>query len=277
MFRVTAAVLIGTALAGAQQRPTGAGVNFYSLEKEIALGRQLAAEFERTSKPLESPAVLAYVNEIGRKLAAQIGGPPFTYTFGLVADDQTALHEPAAFPGGLIFVPAPLMVAVKDEAELAGMLAHAIAHVASRDGTRLATRAELMNQMTIPLIFMGGWAGSAERQGAGLAGPMGILQTKRQFELAADRLAATRMAAAGYDPEALARYIDREQAAYDENSSATFSALPRRGRRVAAIREALTALPAQAYPAHEGLGKIQDEVRRLTGLGSPKPAPTLGK
>ena len=91
----------------------------------MAVGRQLAAEFQRDTKPLESLAALAYIDGIGQRLAAQIGGPPFTCTFALVADDPTVLHEVAAFPGGFLFVPASLILAVKDEDELAGMLAHA--------------------------------------------------------------------------------------------------------------------------------------------------------
>ncbi len=277
LLRIAAAVCLVTALAGAQERPTGAGVNFYSLEKEVALGKQLAAEFQRNSKPLDSPAVLAYVNDIGQRLAAQTGGPPFTYTFSLVADDQTALHEAAAFPGGFLFVPASLILAAKDEDEFAGMLAHAIAHVAARDGTRLATRTELMNQTAIPLIYMGGWGGQATRQGAALSAPINLLQMQRKLELAADRLAAAKMAAAGYDPEALARYVDREQASYDENSTPTFSPLPARAKRVETIREAIGGIPAQAYPPHEGFGRIQEETRRLTAAGPPKAPPTLGK
>jgi hypothetical protein len=76
-------------------------------------GQTLAAEFQRDTKPLESAATLAYINGIGQRLAAQIGGPPFTYTFAVVADDPTVLHEGAAFPGGFLFVPASLILAVK--------------------------------------------------------------------------------------------------------------------------------------------------------------------
>lgn len=253
------------ALAGAQQREPGKGVNFYSIEKEIALGKQLAAEFQRTVKPLENAAALAYVSDLGQRLAALIGGPPFPYTFALVADDPTVLHEVAAFPGGFLFVPAPLILAVKDEDELAGMMAHAIAHVASRDATRLATRTELTDTMAVPLIFMGGWAGYANRQGADLAIPMGFLQMRRRMELDADRLASRKMAAAGYDPAALARYIEREQAKYDGNSSETFSPLPRRTARVEAIQAVIAGLPVREYERREGLVIVQEELRRALG------------
>ncbi len=185
---------------------------------------------------------LEYINGIGQRLAAQIGGPPFTYRFVLVADDPTVLHDVASFPGGFLFVPAPLILAVRDEAEFAGMLAHAIAHVASRDGTRLATRAELINISTVPAVYMGGGTGDIV-----------LLRTWRKCELDADRLSASKMSAAGYDPAALARYIDRLQASYDEYSPKIFSPLPRRTQRLEAIRAVIGELPAQVYPPHQGL------------------------
>jgi predicted Zn-dependent protease len=278
MSRFLVFVCLVVAFASAQEPGPGKGINFYSIEKEMALGRQLAAEFQRDTTPLVSPAALAYINGMGQRLAAQIGGPPFTYTFALVADDPTVVHEVAAFPGGFLFVPASLILAVKDEDELAGMLAHAIAHVASRDGTRLATRADLTNTSAVPVIYMGGWTGYAVRQGQSMAVPLGLLQMWRTLELDADRLAASKMPAAGYDPKALARYIDREQASYDQYSQRAFSSLPRRTKRLEAIRAVIGGLPAQVYPPHEGLHKVQEEVRRLTGSVSPgKQPPTLAK
>jgi predicted Zn-dependent protease len=263
--RMVCLLLVFAASSMAQEREVGKGVNFYSIEKEIALGNQLALEFRARTKALESPAALAYVNGIGQRLAKEIGGPPFTYTFALIADDPTAMHEVAAFPGGFLFVPSSLILAAKDEDELAGMLAHAIAHVADRDGTRQATKAALADMATVPVIYMGGWTGYAMRQGESLAIPLGMLQSWRAFELNADRLAARKMAAAGWDPVALARYIERVQVA-DEARSRIWTALPERSRRVAAIREVIDGLPAQSYGLHEGLEKAQEEVRRAAGV-----------
>jgi predicted Zn-dependent protease len=273
MSRFLIFVCLFTAFAAfAQQREPSKGINFYSIEKEMALGKHLAADFQRHTLPLESPAALAYINGIGQRLAAQIGGPPFIYTFALVADDPTVLHDAVTFPGGFLFVPASLILAVKDEDELAGMLAHAIAHVASRNGAQQATRA------TVPVIYMGGWTDYAIRQGQSVAVPLGLLQIWRKCELDADRLAASKMPAAGYDPGALARYVDREQASYDEHSQNVFSPLPHRKQRVEAIHAVIGELPAQVYPPHEGLDKIQEEVRRLTARVLPaKQPPTLAR
>jgi predicted Zn-dependent protease len=91
--------------------------------------------------PLDNAAALDFVKRLGARLAAQLPEPRFDYTFAVTASDQSnVLHEPLSLPGGYIFVPTSLFLTVQDEAEFAGMLAHAMAHVANRDGTRAATR-----------------------------------------------------------------------------------------------------------------------------------------
>jgi predicted Zn-dependent protease len=261
--------------AAMAQQEIGKGVNFYSLEKEVALGKQLAAELRRSHRVLESAAAAAYVNAIGQRLAAQMGGPPFNYTFEVYADDSLAMPEVAALPGGFLFVPSSLILAAKDEDELAGMLAHAIAHVASRHGTKQATKAEMVERATIPLIYMGGVSGAAMRDSQAIAIPMGMLQAARKYELQADVLAASKMAATGYDPTALARYIERVQSP-DEAQPKMWSALPARSQRLDAIREVINGLGAKAYEPHEGMAQVQEEVRRLTAT-PPKAPPALRK
>jgi predicted Zn-dependent protease len=245
------------------QSQVGRGVNFYSIEKEIALGRQIAADFGRDHKALESPATQAYINDLGQRLAKQIDGPPFVYTFALFADN-TPYSEVVALPGGFVFVPSAIILAAKDENELAGILAHSIAHIASRHSTKAATKAELINTASIPLVYMGGWTGYAIREGAELAIPLALQQQWRTMELVADQLGARKMSEAGYDPAALARFIDREQARFDEWRNKATSQLPNRTQRVQAIQAVIADLPAQTYPLHDGLAQIQDEVRRLT-------------
>ena len=197
------------AVATAQQASPGPGVNFYSVEKEVALGRQLAAEFQRNAKLLASPATQTFIDDLGERLAAHAPNSAFTYTFRLIAEDPTVLHEPAAFPGGFVFVPARLILAAKDEGELAGMLAHAIAHVAARHGTQQASRAEILH--TIPVVYVGSAAGSAIPRDNTLVLPMKLRAKSRAYELEADRLAVGIMSAAGYDPAAFVRYVEREQ------------------------------------------------------------------
>lgn len=152
-----------TATAQIQQIATGA--NLYSREKESALGASLAQQIQQRATPLNNRAALAYVQRLGAKLAAQLPEPRFNYTFAVTASDESnTLHEPLSFPGGYIFVPSSLLLAAQDESEFAGMLAHAMAHVAARHTTRLATRGATAQLATIPLINNGGVAGLGARQ-----------------------------------------------------------------------------------------------------------------
>lgn len=236
----------------------GRGVNFYSYEKEKALGAQLAAEYRRGAAVIDSPELLRRIDALGAALVP--AGSHFTYTFALVAADDTALHEPVALPGGYIFVPSALILAARNIDELAGMMAHAIAHVEARHGTKAATKGELANQAAVPLVFMGGWTGYAVRQNAALTVPLGMLQSVRAWELDADSLGARLMAAAGYAPARLADYIARTQPA-DADPPDARSPLPPRAARVSALR----ALPAPTAPPANppSLAEMQDLARRV--------------
>src|SRR5664279_347779 len=165
-------------------RDVGKGVNFYSIEKEIALGKGLAQEVERQSKIVNDPVIAEYVNRLGQNLVRNSDAKvPFTIK---VIDSEEV--NAFALPGGFFFVNSGLILKAESEAELAGVMAHEIAHVAARHGTKQATRGEIANFATIPLIFMGGWAGYGIRQAASIALPIGFLQFSRSFESEADML-----------------------------------------------------------------------------------------
>jgi predicted Zn-dependent protease len=250
----------------------GRGVNFYSLDKEKALGAQLAMEYRRQSQAIDSPSVNVYLDELGQRLAALAPATGFTYTFELVDEGQTWIHEAAAFPGGPVFVPASLILAAADEDELAGMLAHGIAHIATRQQTREMTRGQIVNYATIPLINMGGWSGYAIRQGNALAVPIAFLAFQRKRELESDQVAAGILSSAGYDPQALARYIERAQPDDPALRNPT-APYPDKDQRLAALQAAIQQLPPAAYSAHPGLDAIQQEVTRLTARPA-RPAKT---
>src|SRR5690242_8751607 len=165
-------------------RDVGKGVNFFSLEKEIALGKQLAQEVERQAKIIDDPVIAEYVSRVGQNLVRNSDAKvPFTIKV-LDSEEVNAF----ALPGGFFFVNSGLILKAESEAELAGVMAHEIAHVAARHGTRQATKGELINIASIPLIFMGGWTGYAIRQGAGLAIPLGFLKFSQSMEAEADYL-----------------------------------------------------------------------------------------
>src|SRR5580658_6189874 len=157
-------------------RDVGKGVNFYSLEKEIALGKQLAQEVERQAKVIDDPTIAEYVSRVGQNLVRNSDAKvPFTIKV-LDTEEVNAF----ALPGGFFFVNSGLILKADSEAELAGVMAHEIAHVAARHGTKNATRGDIAQIATIPVMVMsGGWAGYAIYQGAHLAIPMGFLAFSR--------------------------------------------------------------------------------------------------
>src|SRR5207253_1921430 len=130
-------------------------INFYSLNKEVAMGRQLAADVDRQGKFIEDPVVTEYVNRVGQNLALHSDAKiPFTIKV-LDSDDVNAF----ALPGGFLYVNKGAILAADTEAELAGVMAHEIGHVAARHGVEQASKATLANYAMIPLIFMTGGLG----------------------------------------------------------------------------------------------------------------------
>jgi beta-barrel assembly-enhancing protease len=227
-------------------RDVGKGVNFYSLEKEIGLGKQLAQEVERQAKIVEDPVIAEYVNRVGQNLVRNSDAKvPFTIK---VVDSEEV--NAFALPGGFFFVNSGLILKAESESELAGVMAHEIAHVAARHGTRQATRGTIINYASIPLIFMGGWTGYAIRQGASLAIPLGFLNFSRGFEREADFLGLQYLYKAGYDPTAFVDFFEKIQSLEKKKPgtiSKVFSTHPMTDDRIkqsqAEIQQVLTAKP----------------------------------
>src|SRR5207253_10081723 len=137
-------------------------INFISIDKDIALGRQLAAEIERQVKLIDDPTINEYVNRVGQNIVRN-SDCKVPFTIKVVESDEINAF---ALPGGFFYVNSGLILAADDESELAAVMAHEIAHVAARHGTEQASKAELIQFASIPLIFMGGVGGFAIRQAA---------------------------------------------------------------------------------------------------------------
>ena len=271
--RIAILILVGLPLMAQEPaRPAGKGVDFYSLEKEASLGRQLAAEFRKRTTIIDSPTVQDYLDRLGRRLESHLLDANFPFTFRAIAEDPCpSIHEPAALPGGYVFVPAALFIAAQDEAEFSGMLAHAMEHIAQRHGTRQATRGTMVNYSSVPLIFMGG--GCSE----GHAIPLGFMASQRSAELEADFLAIQTIARAGFNPRALMQYLRRVQVQPAGAISKAYSSLPDRDQRLAAMLSAIEKLPTVDYAAvaPAEFAAARQELRSLTKPRRPQHPPTL--
>jgi beta-barrel assembly-enhancing protease len=187
----------------------GRGVgNWYTVEGQVARGRVYAQQIESQIKLVNDPVVTEYVNRIGQNLVrnsdAQV---PFTIK---VIDSDVV--NAMALPGGFFYVNSGLILAADEEAEMAGVMAHEIAHVAACHYGREMTRANLLQMASIPFIFMGGAIGYAGYEAAGLAIPMTFLRFSRGFEAEADYLGVEYMYRAGYDPSAFVSFFEKIQA-----------------------------------------------------------------
>ena len=183
-------------------------INFISLEKEIAMGRQMAVEIERQVKLIDDPVITEYVNRVGQNLVRNSDAKvPFTIKV-IESDEINAM----ALPGGFFYVNTGLIRAADDESELAAVMAHEIAHVTARHGTENATKAQLVNIASLPLIFLGGAAGFGIRQAAGILIPLQFLQFTRKAEAEADYLGVQYLYKTGYDPTAAVTFFEKIQA-----------------------------------------------------------------
>jgi predicted Zn-dependent protease len=182
--------------------------NWYSLDKQVAMGKTFAQQVESQAKLIQDPVVTEYVNRLGQNLVRNSDAKvPFTIKV-IDAEDINAF----ALPGGFFFVNSGLIMNADNEAELAGVMSHEIAHVAACHAAREQTRGELANLASIPLIFVGGGLGYAAYSAMGIAVPIGFMKFSRGFEAQADYLGLEYMYKAGYDPQAFIAFFEKIQA-----------------------------------------------------------------
>jgi len=219
--------------------------NWYSLEREMAMGKQYAQQVETTVKLVQDPVVTEYVNRIGQNLVRN-SDARVPFTIKVIDSDEINAF---ALPGGYFYVNSGLILAADDESELAGVMAHEIAHVAARHAMRQQTRGTLAQIATIPLIFVGGGIGYAARSAISLALPITFMKFSRGFEAEADYLGVQYMYKTGYDPNSFVSFFEKVQATEKKKPGSlakAFASHPQTPDRISETqKEIATILPAR--------------------------------
>jgi predicted Zn-dependent protease len=226
-------------------RNVAAGLDFYSRQREIELGRALAQQVDASVRLVKDPVVTEYINRIGQELVRN-SDATVPFTIKVIDDDQVNAF---ALPGGYFYVNSGLILAADNEAGLAGVMAHEIAHVAARHATKNQTRSDLLNIASVPLMFFGGPAAMLLRSAMNIAVPMGFLKFGRDAEREADLLGIEYEYAAGYDPEEFVKFFEKIHSREKEKKSfvaKAFTTHPMTGERIKrAQKEIAEYLPAR--------------------------------
>jgi predicted Zn-dependent protease len=182
--------------------------NWYSEDTEIKMGRLYASQIEKSTKFITDPVVVDYVNRVGQSIVKN-SDCKVPFTIKIIDSDEINAF---ALPGGFFFVNSGLILNADEEAELAGVMAHEIAHVCAHHAVREQTRMHYAQLGTIPLIFIGGWMGYGVYEAAALTVPVTFIKFDREYEAQADYLGVQYMYRAGYDPQAFISFFEKIQA-----------------------------------------------------------------
>lgn len=254
--------------------------NWYSTESEIKEGKAYSMEIEKSVRFVTDPVVTEFVNRVGQNLVKNSDAKvPFTIK---VIDDDSI--NAMALPGGFFYVNSGAILAADEEAELAGVMAHEIGHVAAHHAMREQTRMNYAQLSTIPLIMIGGYAGYGLYEAAQIGVPLTFLQFSRDFERQADYLGLEYMYRAGYDPEAFVAFFEKVQSLEKHKPGAiakAFDTHPQTPDRIEATQKEI----AQILPARDQylvttsefndvkarLARIQNKRKLREGPESKKP------
>ncbi len=248
-FAAAAALVLAGAALAQQPRELKPGWNLFSKEQDIQLGREAAAEIEKQVVVVRDAQLNDYVRRIGERLAAAPEAGGFPYSFKVVADKSINAF---ALPGGPTYVHTGLIAAAENEAQLAGVMAHEISHVALRHGTNQASKANLIQ---LPAVLAGAMVGSGSmlgtlaQLGIGLGANSVLLKFSRSAERDADLLGARIMSRAGYNPIEMARFFEKLEAEGGSRGPEFFASHPNPGNRVKAVEEEIRMLSAREYTA----------------------------
>jgi Zn-dependent protease with chaperone function len=244
----TVATLVGKDLSA--QHKLKPGFNLFSKEQDVQLGKEAAAQVEKQMQVVKDPDLNNFINGITKKLIAvrEADAQSFQYSFTIVNEKSINAF---ALPGGPAFVHTGLIAAADNEAQIAGVLAHEISHVALRHGTNQVSKANLLQ---LPAMLGGALAGDSmlgqlAQLGIGLGANSVMLKFSRNAERDADLLGARIMSTAGYDPIEMAKFFEKLEA--DGGPRSAFEQFlsdhPNPGNRVKAVEEEMQYFPKRDY------------------------------
>lgn len=222
-----------------------AGLDFYSLKRQVAMGTQIAQRVIRESKLVHDPVITSYINKVGQNIVRN-SDARVPYTFHVI---DSSVVNAFALPGGFVFVDSGLILKASNEAELAGVIGHETAHVAACHGAKQETKSDIAQLAMIPLSIMlpYGWAGYGIYEGVNTAIPLTFLKFSRDDEAQADYLGVEYMYKAGYDPNAFISFFEKIEAQQRKQPSGVptiFSDHPATPSRMLAVqKEIATILP----------------------------------
>lgn len=266
---ILALVALGASCAARQPgAPIKPGFNVYSKEQDVQIGRQAAAEIRQQVDVVQDGALQDYVRSIGRRLASAPSAGDYPYEFTLINDPTINAF---ALPGGPIFVHSGLIRAAENEAQVAGVLGHEIAHVVLRHGTNQASKASILQ---IPaaaagiLLSDGSATGQLAQIGAGLGLNLLMLKYSRGAETQADALGAKILHEAGYNPVEMARFFETLEKESGGGGPQFLASHPNPGNRVKAVEAELRAFPQKPYTA--GSDDFSGIQQRVAALPAPR-------
>jgi beta-barrel assembly-enhancing protease len=251
--------------------PPQPGFNLFSKQQDVQLGQEAAAQVRQQYDVVQNRELQEYISRVGKKLASQPEAGGYPYSFTLLNDKQVNAF---ALPGGPTFVFTGLLEAADNEAELAGVLAHEISHVALRHGTNQASKANLIQ---LPAALAGAALGSGSllgqltQLGLGLGVNSLFLKFSRTDESQADALGARIMSEAGYNPIEMAHFFEKLEAQGGSRAPQFLSDHPNPGNRVKAVEAEIRAFPQRNYNADTG--ELQKEKSLVAQLPPPRKHP----
>ncbi len=275
------ALVLAAVLAGAsapKQREIKPGFNLFSRDQDVQLGKEASREVEgQVTVVHNQPQLTSYVADLGAKLAKVSQAPDYPYTFKVVAEKGINAF---ALPGGPIYVHAETVAQSDNEAQLAGVMAHEISHVALRHSTHQVTKAygvQIGLALAGAALGSGSLMGQLAQLGLGFGANSLMLKYSRDAEHDADIVGARTMAAAGYDPVEMARFFEKLEGQGGKGPGLQFlSDHPNPGNRVKYVQEEVKLMPRRSYTTgSQNFAQYRGAAAKIPAVER-KPAPAAG-